>query len=83
MNRRRRRLVVLLGVGRATIYNLRARDPSFPKPVKLTPTSIAWRRDEVVEWAAILPVPVLPDRRATAEAGGIFRRGPLDVEPIT
>lgn len=42
------------GCCRQTIYNLLARDPKFPRPVKLTRYQM-WRRSEVDEFIRSLP----------------------------
>ena len=39
-------------VFRTTIWRWRRTDPSFPRPVKLSPGCARWRLDEVEAWEA-------------------------------
>ena len=43
------------GLGRSTIYRLMA-DGGFPKPVRLAPRAVAWRRVDIDEWTTARPV---------------------------
>jgi prophage regulatory protein len=38
------------GLGRSTLYKLIS-ERSFPPPVKLAKRAVAWRREEVQQWA--------------------------------
>lgn len=40
----------LLGLSKTTVWELSRRDPSFPKPVKLTAQCTAWSVAEVLRW---------------------------------
>ena len=44
----------LTGLSKATIHR-RYRDGTFPRPLRLGPQSIGWRRAEVLEWLESLP----------------------------
>lgn len=44
------------------LYDQARRDPTFPRPVRVSAFSIAWRRSELMAWIAQLP---------TAELDGI------------
>ena len=44
----------LTGLSKTTIYR-RYRDGTFPRPLKLGPQSIGWRRGEILEWIESLP----------------------------
>ena len=44
----------LTGLSKTTIYR-RYRDGTFPRPLKLGPQSIGWRRREILEWLDSLP----------------------------
>ena len=44
-----------LGLGRTAIYNLREKDPTFPRPVQLTDKAIGWRRKDLESWVNGLP----------------------------
>jgi len=44
------------------LYDQARRDPTFPRPVRVSAFSIAWRRSELMAWIAQLP---------TAEIDGI------------
>lgn len=37
------------GLSRSTIYNRLSRD-SFPKPIRLGPQSVGWRRSVIIDW---------------------------------
>ena len=41
----------VLGIGRSTVYNNLAADPTFPRPVKLGKRAVGWRRTEIEAWA--------------------------------
>ena len=41
-----------LTVHRATIWKYVARNPSFPKPIKLSAGCARWRADEIEAWIA-------------------------------
>lgn len=41
-------LKLLLGKSRATIFNMRHRDPTFPRPIDLKP--LRWVRAHVMSW---------------------------------
>lgn len=41
----------LTGLGTTKLYEL-VSEGKFPKPVKLTPRSVAWPEDEVAQWCA-------------------------------
>ena len=53
----------LTGLSKTTIYR-RYRDGTFPRPLKLGPQSIGWRRGEILEWLESLP------RAGAADDGG-------------
>ena len=55
----------LTGLGKTTIHR-RYRDGTFPRPLRLGPKSIGWRREEILEWLESLP-------RAGAAIGGDVR----------
>lgn len=40
----------LLGLARASIYKIAARDPDFPRPIHVTPRAVRFRRDELDAW---------------------------------
>lgn len=40
----------LLGLARASIYKIAARDPNFPRAIKVTPRAVRYRRDEIEAW---------------------------------
>lgn len=40
----------VMGICRTTLYNLLDKDPTFPRPVKLTKKAIAWPQNEILEW---------------------------------
>ena len=44
----------LTGLSKTTIHR-RYRAGSFPRPLRLGPQSIGWRREEIVEWLDSLP----------------------------
>ena len=58
---RLREVMRLTGLSKTTIYR-RYRDGTFPRPLKLGPQSIGWRRGEILEWLESRP-------RAGAAAG--------------
>lgn len=39
-----------IGVSLASLYRLRAKDPTFPKPFKLTAGCVRFRADELDAW---------------------------------
>lgn len=41
-----------LTVSRATVWRYVARNPAFPKPIKLSPGCARWRAEEVEAWEA-------------------------------
>lgn len=43
------------GLSKSTIYREMNRG-AFPKPLKLSPNRVAWRRDEVQDWISQLPI---------------------------
>ena len=43
------------GLSRAAIYAMMARG-DFPRPRRLGPNSVAWRRSDIDEWIEALPV---------------------------
>jgi predicted DNA-binding transcriptional regulator AlpA len=47
-------VAALLGISPPTLDRLR-RDDMFPRPVRVTPGRIAWRRDELLRWLASRP----------------------------
>ena len=47
-------VIRLTGLSKATIHR-RYRDGTFPRPLRLGPQSIGWRRAEIVEWLESLP----------------------------
>ena len=44
----------LTGLSKSTIHR-RYRAGTFPRPLRLGPQSIGWRREEIVEWVESLP----------------------------
>ena len=44
----------LTGLSKTTIYR-RYRDGTIPRPLKLGPQSVGWRRGEILEWLESLP----------------------------
>ena len=44
----------ITGIARATIYK-KINEGSFPKAVKLSPTCVRWRSDEIEDWINQLP----------------------------
>ena len=44
----------LTGLSKTTIHR-RYRAGTFPRPLRLGPQSIGWRREEIVEWLESLP----------------------------
>jgi prophage regulatory protein len=49
-----RKVLDLIPYSRATIYR-RVHAGTFPRPVKLGPSRIAWREDEVLAWLDAQP----------------------------
>lgn len=47
-------VVRMTGLGRSTIYRLIA-DQRFPRPVKLGPRAVAWRRADLDRWSEARP----------------------------
>lgn len=45
----------MTGLGRSTIYRLIA-DRKFPRPVRLGPRAVAWRRADLDQWSEARPV---------------------------
>lgn len=45
----------MTGLGRSTIYRLIA-DQRFPRPVRLGPRAVAWRRADLERWSEARPV---------------------------
>lgn len=43
------------GLGRSSVYRLVA-EGHFPKPLKLSARSVAWREDEIQKWIESRPV---------------------------
>ena len=39
-----------LGLSRPTIYKILARDPTFPKPIHVTPTAPRFRAEDIEAW---------------------------------
>ncbi|WP_227243979.1 helix-turn-helix transcriptional regulator [Paraburkholderia caribensis] len=59
---------------RASVYEKLRKDPTFPRPVRVGPHSIAWRLQEVRDYIANLPRHELsglsgPDQRRAAARG--------------
>lgn len=52
-------VIEMTGLGRDTIYRL-AREGQFPRPLKLTERSSAWREDFVRAWIESRPVSDVP-----------------------
>ena len=50
----RREVQELLGVSRPTLYRW-LKLGTFPRPIKIGPQKIAWRRADIVEWIANRP----------------------------
>lgn len=44
-----------LTIGKSTLYELVARDPSFPRRVRIGQRAVVWRRDEIEAWANARP----------------------------
>ena len=51
---RMRTVIRLTGLGRSTIYRLIA-DQKFPRPVRLGPRAVAWRRSDLDLWSDARP----------------------------
>jgi prophage regulatory protein len=47
---RRTDLQQVLKLGRSTIYDHLASDPTFPKPIRLTGKAVGWIESEVIAW---------------------------------
>ena len=45
----------ILGVSRTTVYVWLERDPSFPRPVRVSGKMLAWRTAEIRGWVDQLP----------------------------
>ena len=45
-----------LRIGRTSVYTLLSDDPTFPRPIQVTPRAVAWRREDIAEWVASRPV---------------------------
>jgi prophage regulatory protein len=48
-------VVRVTGLSRSTLYRLIA-DGQFPRPVRLGPRAVAWRRQDVEDWSDARPV---------------------------
>ena len=48
-------VVRVTGLSRSTLYRLIA-DEQFPRPVRLGPRAVAWRRTDVEAWGEARPV---------------------------
>ena len=51
---RRKELIQMVGYSASSIWR-RCKDGSFPHPVRLGPSSVAWRLSEVEEWMRSRP----------------------------
>ena len=51
---RRPEVVRMLGISRGTLYRWMSTG-NFPRPIRLGPASIAWRRSDIDEWLASRP----------------------------
>lgn len=58
----------MLGLGQTTIYEKLKRDPSFPKPKRVTSRANRWLQSEVLAWRN-----ALPDWESPAEAAKAIR----------
>lgn len=56
------------GLGRSTLYRLVARE-SFPRPVKLSPRAVGWRRQDVEAWGMERPISSLRDADSACRTG--------------
>ena len=45
-----------LRIKRTAIHRLLKNDPTFPRPVQITPKAIGWKRQELEAWANNLPL---------------------------
>lgn len=45
-----RQLADRFGIEKGTVWRWARSDPSFPKPVKLSPQTVRWRSDEIEAW---------------------------------
>ena len=52
---RLRAVMHVTGLSRSTLYRLIA-DGQFPRPVRLGPRAVAWRRSDVEAWSEARPV---------------------------
>ena len=52
---RLRAVMHVTGLSRSTLYRLIA-DEQFPRPVRLGPRAVAWRRSDVDAWSEARPV---------------------------
>lgn len=50
-----RAVIRVTGLSRSTLYRLIA-DGQFPRPVRLGPRAVAWRRSDVEAWSDARPV---------------------------
>ena len=48
-------VVLLTGLSRSTIYQMIS-EHRFPRPVRLGTRAVAWRRSDLEQWTARLPV---------------------------
>ena len=49
-------VVKATGLARSTIYNmLKAKPPTFPRQIQLSPRCIGWRESEIAGWIASRP----------------------------
>jgi prophage regulatory protein len=47
---RRSEVERITGLPRSSIYERNAKDPDWPKPVRLGPNTVAWVESEVLAW---------------------------------
>ena len=52
---RLRAVIRVTGLSRSTLYRLIA-DEQFPRPVRLGPRAVAWRRTDIEAWGEARPV---------------------------
>ena len=48
-------VIRITGLSRSTLYRLIA-DEQFPRPVRLGPRAVAWRREDIEAWGEARPV---------------------------